>query len=73
MLANGIGEGSVFIANHLCGVGEVVVRAVFPFPYLNLFHRGVSSSAVGVTDESRFEKPDEVGFVYRGSQRGGEL
>jgi hypothetical protein len=72
MLANGIGEGGVFIANHLSGLGEVVVRAVFPFPYLNLFDRGVTSAAVCVSDESRFEKPDEVGFVCRGSQRGGE-
>jgi hypothetical protein len=60
--------GGVFIANNLCGVGGVVVRAVFPFPYLNTFSQGVTSAAVRVSDESRFEKPDEVGFVGRGSQ-----
>jgi hypothetical protein len=66
VLAKGIGERGVFIANHVCGVGEVVVCAILPFPYLSLFNRGVSSSAVGVSDESRFEKPDEVRFVSRG-------
>jgi hypothetical protein len=35
LLANGIGERDLFIANHLCGVGEVVACVVFPFPYLN--------------------------------------
>jgi hypothetical protein len=29
-----IGEGGVFIANHLCTVGEVVVRAEIPFPVI---------------------------------------
>jgi hypothetical protein len=42
-----------------------------PLPeFLNL---GVSSSVVGVSDESRFEKPDEVGLVCRGSQRRGGI
>jgi hypothetical protein len=31
----------VSIANPLCGVGEVVVRAIFPFPYLKKINRGV--------------------------------
>jgi hypothetical protein len=47
-------EGAVFIANHLCGVGEVAVRAVFPFPYLNLFNPVGTSAAVCVSDESGF-------------------
>jgi hypothetical protein len=45
-------------------LGRVIVYAVLPFAYLNLFNREVSSSAVGVSDESRFEKADEVGFVW---------
>jgi hypothetical protein len=49
-----------------------VVLAMFPFPYLNLCDRGVTSAAVCVSDESRIEKPDEVGFMCRGFQRGGE-
>jgi hypothetical protein len=44
----------------LCGVGEVVVCPKFPFPYLNIFIRGVTASSVRMSDESRFEKPDEV-------------
>jgi hypothetical protein len=68
LLANCIGEGDICVANHLCVVGEVVVCAVFPFPYLNIFNRGVPSAFVRVSDESRFEKPDEVGFVCRGSE-----
>jgi hypothetical protein len=71
MLPNGIGEGGVIIANQLCGVREVVVCAVFSFPYLNLFNRGVTSTAVRTSDESRFEDPDEVRFMW-GSQYGGE-
>jgi hypothetical protein len=58
--------------NHLSCVGEVVVRAVLAFPYLNLFNRGVSAATVRVTDVSMFEDSDEVGFVCRGSQLGGE-
>jgi hypothetical protein len=50
-----------------------VVRAESPFPYhLNLFNRKVTSAAICVSHKSRFEKPDKVGFVCRGSQRGGE-
>jgi hypothetical protein len=72
VLANGIGEGGIFVANHVCGVGEVAVIAIFPFPYLNLFDRGVSSACACVPDESRLEEPDEVGFECRGSQHRGE-
>jgi hypothetical protein len=62
----------VFIADHLCGVGEVIVCAVYLFPYPNRFTRGVASAAVRMSDEYRFEKSDEVGFVCGGSQRWGE-
>jgi hypothetical protein len=70
--ANGIGEGGIFVVNYVCGVGEVVVSAIFLFPYLNMFDRGVPSASARVTDESRFEEPDEVGFVCWGSQHRGE-
>jgi hypothetical protein len=66
VLTNGIGEGGVFFASHLRCVGEVVVRAIFPSPYMNIFNRGVTAATVCVADESRFEKPDKVGFVCRG-------
>jgi hypothetical protein len=36
VLADGNGEGGVFAADHYSCVGEVVVRAVLPLPYLNL-------------------------------------
>jgi hypothetical protein len=71
VLADRIGEGGVLGANHLSCVREVVVRAVLPFPYLIVFTRGVSVAIVCVTDVSRFEEWDKVGFVRRGSQRGG--
>jgi hypothetical protein len=38
MVADSICEGCVFATNHLGCLGEVVVRAVLPFPYLNLFN-----------------------------------
>ena len=63
VLADGIGEEGVFGADHLSCVGEVVVRAVLPFPHLNLFNRGVSATTVCVPDVSRFEESDKVGFV----------
>jgi hypothetical protein len=63
-----LANGGVFIVNRLCGVGEVVVGAVFPFPYLNLCNGGVTSTAVCMSNESRFEEPDEVSFVSGGSQ-----
>jgi hypothetical protein len=37
--ADGTCEGCVFGTNQLGSVGEVVVRAVLPLPYLNLFNR----------------------------------
>jgi hypothetical protein len=67
VLTYGIGEGSVFGPNQLGCVGEVLVRAILPFPYLNLFYRGVSAATVCVADESRLEEADEVRFVRRGS------
>jgi hypothetical protein len=36
--ADGIGEGGVFGMYELGCLGEVVVRAVLPLPYLNLFN-----------------------------------
>jgi hypothetical protein len=53
-------------------VGEAVVGAVFPFPYLNMFDRGVSSSAVLMADEAGFEEADEAGFMCRGMHSRGE-
>jgi hypothetical protein len=44
-----------------------VVSAIFSFPYLNIFDR-VPSASVRVADDSKFEEPNEVGFVCRGSQ-----
>ena len=38
VVADGICEGCVFVSNQVGCVGEVVVSAVFPFPYLNLFN-----------------------------------
>jgi hypothetical protein len=55
VLAGGIGEGDVFGASHMSCVGEVVVRALLPFPYPNLLNRGVSAANVCVTDVSRHE------------------
>jgi hypothetical protein len=72
VLVDGIGERGAFDANRVSCVGEVAVRAVLPFPYLNLFNRGVSVATVSVTDVARFEEADKVGFVCGGSQRGGE-
>jgi hypothetical protein len=70
--ADGIGERGVFDANHVSCVGEIVVRAVLPFSYLNLISRRVSAATVCVTDIARFGEADKVGFVRRGSQRGGD-
>jgi hypothetical protein len=70
-MANGIGEGGL-VADHVCGVGEAVISFIFPFPYLNLLDRGVPSASVCVSDESRFEEPDKVGFMGGGSQHRGE-
>jgi hypothetical protein len=72
VLTYGIGEGAVFGTNQLGCVREVVVRAILPFPYLNLFNRRVSAATVRVTDVSRFDESDEVAFVCGGSQRGGD-
>jgi hypothetical protein len=69
LLPYGIGEGGVFGTNHLGSVGQVVVRAILPFPYLNLIYRGVSAASVRVADVARFEESDKVGFVRGGSQR----
>jgi hypothetical protein len=60
--------------NEVSGVGESVVCAILPFPYLTISNRGVTSTAVLMSDESRFKETYEVGFVCRGSQcREGEV
>jgi hypothetical protein len=38
LAADGICEGCVFGTNQLGCVGEVVIRVVLPFPYLNLLN-----------------------------------
>jgi hypothetical protein len=74
VLTNGIGEGGgVLIANQRCCVGEVVVCAIFPYPYLNLFNGGVASTAVRMSDDSRFEEPDKEGFVCGGRSIEGSM
>jgi hypothetical protein len=55
VFANGVGERGEFTTNHLCGVTEVVVDAVFPLPYLNIFNRGVTSSSVRLSVEIEIE------------------
>jgi hypothetical protein len=37
LLANGNGEEGIFVVNHVCGVGEVVLSAKLPFPILIFF------------------------------------
>jgi hypothetical protein len=70
--SGGVGKRGVFISDKLRGVRETTMCATLPFPYLNLFNRGVATSGVRVTDELGFEEVDEVGFVSVGSERGGE-
>jgi hypothetical protein len=65
--ADSICEGCVFGANQVGCLGEGVVRAVLPLPYLNLFNCWVTAATVYVTDESRFEEVYKVGFVRRRS------
>jgi hypothetical protein len=65
--AGGICEGCVFGTNQVGCLGAVVVCAVFPFPYLDLFNGRVAAAAVCVTDDSRSEEADKVGFVCGGS------
>ena len=65
--ADGVCKGCVFGTDEVSCVGEVIVRAVLPLSYLNLFDGCVSAAAVSVTDKSRFEKANEIGFVCGGS------
>jgi hypothetical protein len=68
VVADGICEECEFCSNHVGCLGEVVVGAVLPLLYLNLFYRRVTAATVCVAvDESRFEEADEIGFVCRGS------
>jgi hypothetical protein len=67
MAADGICQGCVFGTNQVGRLGEVVVRAVFPLSYLNLFNGLVSTATVCVTDESKFEEADKVGFMRGGT------
>jgi hypothetical protein len=43
-LAEDVGEGGVFATDKVCGVREVVVCVLFPFPYLNLFYQVATAS-----------------------------
>jgi hypothetical protein len=49
VVADGICEGCVFCSNEVGCLGEVVVGAVLPLPYLNLFDRRVTAATVSVT------------------------
>ena len=69
MVSDGVCEGCVFGPNQAGCVGAVVVGAVFPLPYLNFFDRRVSTAAVVVANEARFEEAYEIGFMCRGTQR----
>jgi hypothetical protein len=68
--AEGVGKRDVCIADELRGVRDLIVCAVLPFSYVNLFNRGVSVTGVRVPEESWFEKADEVWFADGGSERG---
>ena len=72
VVSDGVREGCVFGADVVCSVREVIVCAVLPFPYLNLFDGCVTTATIGVTNESGFEDADEVRFVCRGTKHGGE-
>jgi hypothetical protein len=37
----------MYVADELRGVGEVMVIAIFPFSYLNISNRGVTTSEMG--------------------------
>jgi hypothetical protein len=65
--ADGVCKGGVFGTYEVRCLRDVIVRAVLPFPYLNLFYGSVTAATVCVTDEARFEEADEVGFVCGGS------
>jgi hypothetical protein len=54
VVVEGVCEGGIFVANEFCGVGEVVVCTVIPFPYLNIFNRGVAAASIRVSNECRF-------------------
>jgi hypothetical protein len=69
--SHGVREVGVFIANELCDVREVVVGAIFSFPYLHVFNREMATLDVRVSDVHGFEDLDEVRFVSKWSQRGG--
>jgi hypothetical protein len=47
------------------GVCKVLVGAIFPFPDLNIFYRGVAASGIRVSDVCGFEEVD-VGFMSGG-------
>jgi hypothetical protein len=53
-------------------VSEAVVCKVFPFTNLDFAYGGVFAFGVGVTYQSRFQKPNEVGFVSMRSAFGGK-
>jgi hypothetical protein len=69
--SEGVGKRGVFISDKLRGVMEVIVCAILPFPYFDLFNRGVATSGIRVADEHGFEESDEVEHVSEGSERGG--
>jgi hypothetical protein len=58
----------VFFDDEVVGIFEAIVRAVFPFSYLNFASTRVSAAGGGVAYESGFEYSDEVLFVGRGPE-----
>jgi hypothetical protein len=58
--ADGVCKGCVFGTYEVSCLGEVVVRAVLPFPYLNLFYRCVTAAIVCVKPRFVLEEDSPV-------------
>jgi hypothetical protein len=69
-----VGHRGVFaVTDEICGVREVSIGAVFPFPNLILSNGGVAAFVVRVSYESGFDEADEVRFVGGGWKRAGKM
>jgi hypothetical protein len=51
MTAESVGQRGAVVADELCGVREVSIGALLPFPNLNLSNGGVTALVVRVSDE----------------------
>jgi hypothetical protein len=70
VVSEGNGLGDVFAAHELCGMGYVIVNALFQLGSLDHFNQTIVTMGIGVFNKYGFTESNEVRFVSGECERG---